>query len=159
MRRIVTSSIVAVFLVMPFSGRAEVRAVTRYSHVPLTRMRLTSEFGIREHPVTKALHHHDGIDLAAPVGTPIRAVLGGIVIFSGVYKGYGKLVVIEHDGGRLTTHYAHCDALLVSVGERVLRGAVIARVGRTGRATGAHLHFELRDGGKPIDPLQYIRGQ
>jgi murein DD-endopeptidase MepM/ murein hydrolase activator NlpD len=100
--------------------------------------------------------HHDGLDLAAPSGTPIRAADSGTVIFSGEQRGYGNMVLIGHSSG-LVTVYAHNSANLVEVGERVERGQVIARVGRTGNATGTHLHFEVRVGSRPRDPLGFLR--
>ena len=118
---------------------------------PLTHFRLTSSFGPRKHPLRSRQIHHDGLDMAAPRGTPIYAALGGQVVFTGRYGSYGKLLVISHPDGR-TAHYAHCEAFYVSVGEKVGQGARIASVGSTGAVTGPHLHFELREGGKPLDP-------
>jgi lipoprotein NlpD len=96
---------------------------------------------------------HDGIDIDAASGTPIRAADSGKVIYSGdEIKGYGNIVIIKH-GPTLTTVYAHNAANLVREGNAVKKGQVIARVGRTGRATGSHLHFEIRNHNKPVDPL------
>jgi lipoprotein NlpD len=111
---------------------------------------LISGFGARDGD------HHEGIDLAAPENTPVRAADDGVVLFSGEQRGYGKLVLIAHEGD-LVTVYAHNATNLVSRGERVFRGEEIARVGRTGNATGPHLHFEVRVGTRPRDPLGFLR--
>lgn len=126
-----------------------------YYSPPLTQLHLTSGFGERRHPIRKVIRHHDGVDLAAPVGTPIYAVLPGRVAFADSFGGYGKLVVLIHPDGK-TSHYAHCRSIHVRVGDVIKRGEIIARVGRTGAATGPHLHFEIRDGGEPIDPTSYL---
>jgi len=111
---------------------------------------LISGFGERERD------HHEGIDLACPEGTPVRAAEDGIVLFSGERRGYGKLVLLAHEGD-LVTVYAHNSENLVSVGDRVARGESIARVGHTGNATGSHVHFEVRVGTRPHDPLGFLR--
>ena len=99
--------------------------------------------------------HHDGIDIAAPEGTPIRAALEGTVAYVGSLRGYGKVVILAHDGG-LTTVYAHNSKNLVDSGARVRRGAVIASVGQTGRTTGPNLHFEVRKDNRARDPLVFL---
>jgi lipoprotein NlpD len=111
---------------------------------------LISGFGDRERD------RHDGIDLACPEGTPIRAAEDGIVLFSGEQRGYGNLVLIAHDRDVVTV-YAHNERNLVSPGDKVSRGEQIARVGHTGNATGSHLHFEVRVGARPRDPLGFLR--
>ena len=98
---------------------------------------------------------HDGIDISAPEGTPIRVVADGEVLYSGDLRGYGNLVIVRHDEG-LVSVYAHNETNLVGKGERVTRGQVIARVGSTGRVTGPHLHFEIRYNNAPRDPLPYL---
>ncbi len=100
--------------------------------------------------------HHDGIDIAAPHGTPVVAAADGEVVFVGVQSGYGKVVILRHDGG-LVTVYAHNSQILVREGARVRQGQPVAEVGQTGRTTGPHLHFEIRQGVKPKDPLLYLR--
>lgn len=111
---------------------------------------LSSPFGWRDG------RPHDGIDLAVPDGTPVRAADDGAVAFAGDrLRGYGRLVILEHAGG-LVTVYAHNEALLVAEGERVARGQVIARSGHTGRVTAPHLHFEVRAGGRAVDPLPWL---
>jgi len=98
---------------------------------------------------------HEGIDFAAPMGSPIRAVSSGRVVYSGWATGYGYVVIIEHQRG-LRTLYAHNSKLLVSEGESVGKGEVISRSGNTGNSTGPHLHFEVQVNGRPENPLGYI---
>ncbi len=98
---------------------------------------------------------HDGIDLSAPEGTLIGAAAAGTVIYAGAQAGYGEIVILRHEGG-LVTLYAHCAAVLVDEGREVRRGEPIAKVGQTGRTTGPHLHFEVRDGTRPRNPLLYL---
>lgn len=99
---------------------------------------------------------HAGIDVAASTGTPIYAAAGGTVTYSAYNSGgYGYLVKISHGNG-VETYYGHCSQLLVSAGEHVSQGQAIARVGSTGRSTGPHLHFEVRVGGTPQNPLNYV---
>ncbi len=118
---------------------------------------LSSEFGMRTHPVHGDHRMHTGVDVAAPTGTPIRAAAGGEVVFAGDRGGYGLTIEIDHGNGR-TTRYAHQSALDVEVGQRVERGQVIGRVGSTGVSTGPHLHFEVRVDGEPIDPRLHLAG-
>jgi murein DD-endopeptidase MepM/ murein hydrolase activator NlpD len=98
---------------------------------------------------------HDGIDIAAPEGAPVLAAADGAVLFAGEQPGYGALVILEHEGG-LVTLYAHNSRVLVKEGARVRRGEAIARVGQTGRTTGPHLHFEVRQGTRPRNPLLFL---
>jgi len=110
---------------------------------------ISSPFGPR------GASNHDGIDIAAPEGTPIRAAASGWVLYAGVLRGYGRVVILGHDYG-LTSVYAHSRDVYVRVGTRVQRGSVIASVGRTGRATGPNLHFEIRRANVAADPLHYL---
>lgn len=98
---------------------------------------------------------HTGLDIGAPSGTAIKAAAGGTVTFSGWKGSYGKMIVISHGNG-IQTYYAHCSSLLVSSGQTVSAGQVIAKVGSTGRSTGPHLHFEIRVNGSSINPQSYI---
>ena len=118
-------------------------------------LRVTSAFGMRHDPFDGHLTRHAGVDLAAEEGADIRAAAGGVVLRAGARGGYGDAVEIDHGGG-VTTLYAHASELLVREGEEVAPGQPIARVGQTGRATGAHLHFELRKGGRPVDPSRAL---
>ncbi|MGE5481867.1 MAG: peptidoglycan DD-metalloendopeptidase family protein [Bacteroidota bacterium] len=98
---------------------------------------------------------HEGIDIAVPARTPVRAAAGGKVIYAGTYGSYGILVIIDHGNG-VTTRYAHNSRVEVAAGEVVERGDVIAKSGNTGRSTGPHLHFEVRKQGRPLNPLGYL---
>ena len=98
---------------------------------------------------------HQGIDIGVPMGTPIRAAAAGRIIYCGWESGYGNLTVIDH-GGNLATAYGHQSSIAVSCGEQVAQGQVIGYVGCTGHCTGPHLHFEVRVGGSPVDPMGYL---
>ena len=123
--------------------------------VPIPGARITSVFGPRMHPIYQELRTHDGIDMAAGTGTPIRAAADGVVIYAGPRGGYGNATVIDH-GNSLATLYAHQSAVGVSVGQRVVRNQVVGAVGSTGFSTGPHLHFEVRVQGVPVDPMRYL---
>ena len=118
--------------------------------------KINSPFGWRRHPITRRRDFHTGLDIKASRGTVIRSSREGQVAYSGWMGGYGKVVVVEHSGGQ-STLYAHCSSLLVKQGSKVSVGQNIARVGSTGRATGPHLHFEVRNGNSPVNPLQYLK--
>lgn len=118
--------------------------------------RLTSGFGYRSSPFGGGIEFHRGIDISAPHGTTIRAAGEGRVTYTGYRGGYGYVVTISHGYG-YTTKYAHCSRILVSTGQTVKKGQVIARVGSTGRATGPHLHFETEYNGQHIDPRKILR--
>lgn len=117
--------------------------------------RISSDFGTRFHPIDKKSKFHAGVDIAVPRGTPIGAAAEGVVSFAGRKGGYGNVVMIEHADGR-TTFYAHCDKLSVKEGQTVMVGEEIAKAGSTGKSTGPHLHFEVRENGIPIDPLKFL---
>jgi murein DD-endopeptidase MepM/ murein hydrolase activator NlpD len=116
----------------------------------------SSNFGWRIDPFTGQRAFHEGVDFIAEQGTPIRAAAGGVIVFSGYHPQYGNMIEIDH-GNELITRYAHASRLLVKVGDLVLRGAKIAEVGRTGRATGTHLHFEVRQHGVAQNPARFLR--
>ncbi len=118
---------------------------------PLQRIRITSGFGNRRDPFTNRATFHGGVDLGAPPGTPVRASRGGVIKRSGWRGAYGNLVVIDHGHG-YQTYYGHLSRILVKQGERVKAGQLIGRVGKTGRATGPHLHFEVRRDGRRTRP-------
>jgi murein DD-endopeptidase MepM/ murein hydrolase activator NlpD len=103
----------------------------------------------------KGREPHDGIDLAAPSGTPVKTAQEGTVLYAGEQRGYGNIVIVEHSNS-LITLYAHNRDLRVRTGQRVLRGQVIATVGESGKTSGPHLHFEVRLDGRPVDPLDYL---
>lgn len=120
------------------------------------RSMVTSEFGYRKDPFTGKTAGHSGIDLGAPKGTAIRAALPGTVYVVRYSKsGYGYHVMVDHGGGFVTL-YAHCSKILVSEGQKVDTGTVIAEVGSTGRSTGNHLHFEVRINGEKKNPRSYL---
>jgi murein DD-endopeptidase MepM/ murein hydrolase activator NlpD len=98
---------------------------------------------------------HEGIDIAAPSGTPIRAAAAGTVIYSGWMSGYGNLVVVDHGGG-LATAYAHMSSIAAGSGASVVQGQTLGYVGCTGHCYGDHLHFEVRQSGSPVDPMGYL---
>lgn len=112
---------------------------------------LTSGFGERVDPINGRTSNHTGIDLAAPVGTPIPAAKDGTVIRVGDRGGYGTAIEIGHPDGT-STLYAHASGVNVNPGDRVTQGQVIGWVGETGRTTGPHLHLEVRQGGRFLDP-------
>ncbi len=114
--------------------------------------RITSAFGLRRDPLNGQQRQHHGVDIAAPVGTPIGATGAGKVVFAGRRGGYGNTIIIEQADGKQTL-YGHADQLLAKVGDQITAGQVIATVGSTGRSTGPHLHFEVRENGQPINPL------
>ncbi|MBI3926124.1 MAG: M23 family metallopeptidase [Armatimonadetes bacterium] len=117
---------------------------------PLDNYKVTSEFGPR------GSENHGGIDLAAPTGTPVKAAKDGTVSISrDDSTGYGSWIEIKHDDGS-STRYGHLSARDAQVGQRVAGGQVIGKVGSTGRSTGPHLHFEIRQGGQAVDPKQYL---
>lgn len=114
--------------------------------------RISSQYGMRHHPILQIKRHHNGIDIACGVGTPIKAVLSGVIRSTVWHGGYGRLVKIEHWSEGLESRYAHLSKISVAVGQRVDRGDVIGYSGQTGLATGPHLHFELYQDGKLLDP-------
>lgn len=122
---------------------------------PVPGARVSSVFGDRFHPVDKEMKLHAGIDLAAPAGTPVRATAPGRVTFAGSRGGYGLTVEIRHGSGHLT-RYAHLSEIDVAAGAEVARGVAIGKVGATGKVTGAHLHYEIRKDGAPVDPATYM---
>jgi murein DD-endopeptidase MepM/ murein hydrolase activator NlpD len=123
---------------------------------PLEFSRMTSGFGGRMHPIAKQFRMHNGVDYAAPTGTPIRTVGDGVVEFAGVQRGYGNVVEITHRDGK-STLYAHMSRIAVSKGQRVGQGDNIGAVGSTGWSTGPHLHFEFRVNGVHHDPMTLAR--
>jgi murein DD-endopeptidase MepM/ murein hydrolase activator NlpD len=110
---------------------------------------ITSRYGYR------GREFHTGVDLAGPIGSPIVAADGGTVSFAGYHGSYGKCIIIDHGNG-IQTLYGHCSKLLVTKGEKVSKGELIAKVGSTGRSTGPHCHFEVRVNGNDVNPMRYI---
>lgn len=116
----------------------------------------SSNFGWRIDPFTGQRAFHEGIDFMAEDGTPIYAAAAGVVVYSEFHPQYGNMIEIDH-GNDLISRYAHASKRLVKVGDVVLRGTRIAEVGRTGRATGSHLHFEVRERGAARNPSQFLQ--
>lgn len=123
--------------------------------LPVSCTRVTSPFGWRSDPFTGEKSYHSGIDIADKKGTPIYASNNGTVIISTTDGSYGKYILIDHGGG-IYTCYAHCSKLLVSAGDYVNKGDQIAEMGSTGRSTGTHLHFEVREGKNRVSPFNYV---
>jgi hypothetical protein len=119
---------------------------------------IRSSFGQREDPVTGngEGEFHTGIDISAPIGTPIRATADGVVKSAAMESGYGREVIIDH-GHNLETCYAHMSGFAVMAGQTVVRGQVIGYVGMSGRTTGAHVHYEVRIHNAPVNPHKYLR--
>ncbi|GGD25446.1 M23 family metallopeptidase [Aureimonas glaciei] len=132
----------------------------RTDRIPLARpvdtLAVSSTFGVRPDPFLGRSAMHTGIDFVAPTGTDVDATASGTVVQAGVNSGYGNLVEVDHGGG-LVTRYGHLSQILVNVGDKVKAGAIIGRVGTTGRSTGPHLHYEVRRDGSPIDPSRFLR--
>ncbi len=118
---------------------------------------VSSDFGGRSSPWGGSWQFHAGLDIKAGHGTPVTAAGGGVVVYAGRMRGYGNMVVVDH-GFELKTVYAHLSAVYADVGRHVQSGEVIGAVGQTGRATGPHLHYEVRVGAAPIDPMCYLDG-
>jgi len=117
---------------------------------------LSSAFSrMRSHPILHVARAHEGLDVSAPMGTPIEAPANGTVTQAGWEAGYGNTVTIDHGFG-IVTRFAHASRIIVKVGERVERGERIALVGNTGLSTGPHLHYEVHVNGRPVDPRRYI---
>ncbi|MBZ5608022.1 MAG: peptidoglycan DD-metalloendopeptidase family protein [Acidobacteriia bacterium] len=117
--------------------------------------RIMSAFGIRTDPFSGEGAIHTGVDLAAPLGTGVRAVADGIVVYAEWRSGYGRLVIIDHGSG-LQTLYGHLSSFEVVPGQEVRRGDIIAKSGASGRVTSPHLHYEVRMGGTPVNPYKFL---
>ncbi|MDR1890548.1 MAG: M23 family metallopeptidase [Zoogloeaceae bacterium] len=118
-------------------------------------VRLGSPFGRRNDPFGRGLAVHEGLDFVAPYGAPILAAAGGVVVNAAFHPEFGNMVEVNH-GGELITRYAHMSALNVAVGDTVRRGQQVGALGSTGRSTGPHLHFEVRQNGLPLDPAPFL---
>lgn len=132
--------------------RRTASSTTNFASLPVHEGQLTSGFGYRMNPVTQRRAFHHGIDLAVASGTPVLATADGHVAFAGRAGGYGLLVVIDHGDG-VVTRLGHLSAISVRNGQAVAAGDAIGRAGSTGRATGPHVHYEIRIDGSSIDPL------
>jgi murein DD-endopeptidase MepM/ murein hydrolase activator NlpD len=118
---------------------------------------ISSDFGGRSSPWGRSWEFHPGLDIRAGSGTPVAAAGAGVVVYAGRMRGYGNMVVVDH-GFELKSVYAHLSAIYAGVGQHVEEGEILGAVGQTGRATGPHLHYEVRVGAAPIDPMCYLDG-
>ncbi len=134
-------------------GEALASNAVRY---PLNKIRVTSPFGKRLHPISGKWKMHHGIDYAGATGTPVYTVTSGVVISAGVNGGYGKEVRVKHPGGMIS-QYAHLHKIRVKRGQRVSRGRVIGTLGSTGYSTGPHLHFGVQKNGRWVNPRTNLR--
>lgn len=136
------------------AARDEVR-----DHIPSIRPLdmgwLSSRFGFRSDPFTGKQTFHRGLDFSVPMGTAVRVTGDGVVKAVQTQRGFGKVLKVDHGNG-VTTVYAHLDRFLVEKGARVSRGDIVARSGNSGRSSAPHLHYEVRLGGRPVNPLSYI---
>jgi murein DD-endopeptidase MepM/ murein hydrolase activator NlpD len=119
--------------------------------------KITASYGTRKNPFTnRGSEFHQGMDFAGETGTPIKATGDGVVIFSGWQSGYGNVIILSHGYG-ITTLYGHNSKLLVKKGDKVKKAQVISKMGNTGRSTGSHLHYEVRENGKIVNPSTYFK--
>lgn len=116
---------------------------------------ITSHFGYRRSPFGKSVEFHDGVDIAAPYGSEVKAAADGQVIFSGYKSGYGYIVEIDHGYGHVTA-YGHLSKILVRKGQYVKKGQSIGRVGSSGRSTGPHVHYMVKVNGSAVNPVEYL---
>lgn len=140
----------------PKAAVGGIASVAIPSRNPLAMDRMTSSFGMRDHPILGGRRAHKGVDLAAPVGTPIYATADGKVSRASWFSGYGLFVSLEH-GGDMQTRYGHMSRLNVAEGQIVHKGDVIGYVGSTGNSTGPHLHYEVRVDGTAVNPIPYMQ--
>jgi murein DD-endopeptidase MepM/ murein hydrolase activator NlpD len=132
-----------------------IAAISVPAGMPLHDATMTSDYGMRTHPVLGGRRNHKGVDLAQPTGTPVYATADGIVSRAEPFSSYGNYIQIEH-GGELQTRFGHLSGYAVVAGEQVHKGQLIGYVGSTGRSTGPHLHYEVRVAGEAVDPRPYM---
>lgn len=123
---------------------------------PLPGKSITSHFGMRRDPILRRRAMHSGMDFRAPLGHPVKATGAGTVIAAGWNGGYGRMVDIDHGNG-IVTRYAHMRKISVKKGQKIYAGSIVGKVGSSGRSTGPHLHYEVRRGGKPVNPSKFLR--
>ncbi len=132
------------------------RAIAIPTRKPVDNMRLTSSFGMRNHPVLRKRMRHNGIDIPAATGTPIYAPADGVVGRAQRLGGYGNYAEIEHGNG-IQTRFGHMSRIAVAPGQRIKQGEIVGYVGSTGRSTGPHLHYEVRIAGTPVNPIPFVQ--
>jgi murein DD-endopeptidase MepM/ murein hydrolase activator NlpD len=140
----------------PAEKHALIQGDKPWSRLVRGEHRLSSNYGMRTDPFSGKPAFHEGLDIAAPSGTPIHPFRAGKVSFSGWKPGYGKAVVVRHAGG-LESIYGHAGSVSAKVGDRVSQHTELGKVGSTGRSTGPHLHFEVRRKGKVVNPTSYLK--
>ena len=136
-------------------GDRKIQNETFVAGRPIKRGWMSSRYGYRNDPFSGNLAWHEGVDFAGKNGSDIVSVASGVVTWAGTRSGYGELVEINHGNG-FVTRYAHCDEILVELGDVVTKGDIISLMGSTGRSTGPHVHFEVLLDGKAVDPAKYI---
>lgn len=134
----------------------ELKAQISPAGLPITKGWISSYYGRRTDPFTGRRENHKGMDFAGARGSDIAATAAGVVVWAGPRYGYGNLVEINHGGG-FSTRYGHCQAILVKVGEKIEPGQKIALMGSTGRSTGPHVHYEVLENGRQINPKRFIQ--
>jgi murein DD-endopeptidase MepM/ murein hydrolase activator NlpD len=117
--------------------------------------RLMGGFGERQDPFSGEGAYHTGVDISAPIGTPVHSTADGRVQFAGSYYGYGRMVIVNH-GNKYETYYAHLSSISVVEGQELRRGEEVGKVGMSGRSTGPHLHYEVRLGSAPLNPYRFM---
>jgi|ERR1041384_43165 murein DD-endopeptidase MepM/ murein hydrolase activator NlpD len=117
---------------------------------------ITDGFGMRRNPFNGEGHEvHEGLDIAVDFGTPVTATADGLVIYAAPHAGYGNLVIVYHSNG-ITSRYGHLSRIAVEAGQRIKRGDQVGNVGSTGRSTGPHVHYEIRENDQSVDPIRYV---
>ncbi len=129
--------------------------LTRIPSIWPARGRFSSPFGWRRNPFTHRRQFHKGVDIAAPTGTPVHAPAAGVVTYADWFTSYGRTLEITHRSG-FVTRYAHLSKIKVKLGQKVVRGDLVALIGNTGRSVASHLHYEVHKNGKLVNPLFYI---
>ena len=145
------------FELKPYTGYKARRHSASLSGIALIKGRVTSHFGFRRDPFNGRTRFHQGVDIAAKRGTKVFSPASGFVVFAGRKGGYGRVVEVQHDQTTLT-RYAHLQKTLVSQGQVVHKGDVLGRTGNSGRSTGPHLHLEVLNKGRQVDPEIYFDG-
>lgn len=148
-----TATAVAAIAPAPFAAP---RRVSIPSRMPVEGVHLTSDYGMRWHPVMGGRRAHKGVDLAGPIGTPVYASADAVVGKAEWFSSYGLYVALEH-GGDIETRYGHMSRLNVYAGQHIRKGDVIGFIGSTGRSTGPHLHYEVRIAGVAVNPIPYMQ--